>query len=32
MDLKYLLLIVVSSFLHAFYNLLMRREDGNQFF
>lgn len=32
MDLKYFLLIVLSSFLHAFYNFLMRKKDGNQLY
>lgn len=32
MELKYLLFIVLSSFLHSFYNFLMRKNEGDHYF
>jgi len=32
MEIKYLFFIVLSSFLHAFYNFLMRKNGGDQYF
>jgi len=32
MEIKFLLLIVLSSFLHSFYNFLMRKNEGDHYF